>query len=488
MRQPLWWRAVWVAAAGLLLALQVLAHWVPPLQSPDELSHLIRVAGLAEGEVRPSTEPNASTGNRFDVALAALAQVYVPVIRQPNPDVSTEEVQAAKSQRWTGRLMFGEAPGAAIYMPVIYAPAATGLAIGQALDWTVVDSYHLARLSSQLFCVAVMVLAAWIWLPPVLAWAVLLLPMSLFQLLSPVVDGPAHALTLLGLSLLMRLRTEPRAVWVWSTAACLLVLVTARLHLLPLLLLPLWWAWRKPWAAPDAQEGSAVAWDDQARRTLVWAGASILTGVLLWTAWAASTVVDTRVTREVGPGAVAAHYLQHPQDVWAVFWRTLQDEHRPQFLLDSFIGNLGWLDTRLPDEAYPILWWGLAAMALLSLPWRGVWRGSVADRLVLALCALASCALAFMLMLITWSPFPADLIEGVQGRYFIAPALVWAYAAGAWLGPASAMGRSAARPTGALAGVLVVLALLVFAGLSMDFLAETLQARYPAWARGGLFK
>jgi hypothetical protein len=93
-----------------------------------------------------------------------------------------------------------------------------------------------------------------------------------------------------------------------------------------------------------------------------------------------------------------------------------------------------------------------------------------------------------MLMLITWSPFPADLIEGVQGRYFIAPALVWAYAAGAWLGPASAMGRSAARPTGALAGVLVVLALLVFAGLSMDFLAETLQARYPAWARGGLFK
>lgn len=486
MRLQLWQRAVWVAAAGLmLLALQVLAHWVPPLQSPDELSHLIRVAGLADGQVRPTTEPNASTGNHFDIGLATLAQVHVPVIKDRNPQVLEDDVLAAKSQRWTGRMIFGEAPGAAIYMPVIYAPAAMGLAIGQALNWTVMDSYHLARLSSQLFCVTVMAIAAWIWLPPMLAWAVLLLPMSLFQMLSPVVDGPSHALTLLGLSLLMRLRMEPRAVWAWSTAACLLVLVTARLHLLPLLLVPLWWAWRRPWAADGAEE---VSGGDQARRTLVWTGASSLTGVLLWTAWAASTVVDTRVTREVGTGAVAAHYLQHPQDVWAVFWRTLQDEHRPQFLLDSFIGNLGWLDTRLPDTAYPILWWGLAVIAILSLPWQGIWRGTVADRLVLALCALASCWLAFMLMLVTWSPFPADLIEGVQGRYFIAPALVLAYAAGAWLGPSDAAGHRARTPAWAFAWVLVVVALLTFAGLSMDYLAGTLQARYPAWAWGGLFK
>jgi hypothetical protein len=112
----------------------------------------------------------------------------------------------------------------------------------------------------------------------------------------------------------------------------------------------------------------------------------------------------------------------------------------------------------------------------------------VADRLVLALCALASCLLAFMLMLVTWSPFPADLIEGVQGRYFIAPALVLAYAAGAWLGPSDAAGYRAVTAAGALAWVLVVGALLTFAGLSMDYLAGTLQARYPAWAWGGLFR
>ena len=305
MRQQLWQRASWVAAASLmLLALQVLAHWVPPLQSPDELSHLIRVAGLADGQVRPTTEPNASTGNHFDIGLATLAQVHVPVIKDRNPPVSEDDVLAAKSQRWTGRMIFGEAPGAAIYMPVIYAPAAVGLAIGQALNWTVMDSYHLARLSSQLFCVTVMAIAAWIWLPPMLAWAVLLLPMSLFQMLSPVVDGPAHALTLLGLSLLMRLRMEPRAVWAWSTAACLLVLVTARLHLLPLLLVPLWWAWRRQWAGEGSDGGSG---GEHARRTLVCAGASRLTGVRLWTAWAARTRVDPRVTRECGTGAVEAH-------------------------------------------------------------------------------------------------------------------------------------------------------------------------------------
>ena len=496
MGHRVWQRATWVVAAGLLLvALQVLARWVPPLQSPDELSHLIRVASLAEGEILATTEPGVSTGSHFDIALAALARVHIPVIQQRDPEVPADDVLAAHTQRWTGRMVYGEAPGSAIYLPLIYAPATLGLALGQALDLTVIDSYHLARLSSQAFCVAVLALAAWIWAPPLLAWALLLLPMSLFQMLSPVVDGPAHALTLLALSMLMRLRQDPRAVWAWSTAACLLVLVTARLHLMPLLVVPLWWAWHRPWEAGASAPGGSEQTGWRPAKTLAWAGATSIAGTLLWTAWAASTVVDTRVQREVGHGTVVAYYLQHPQDLWAVFLRTFQDEHRPQFLLDSFIGNLGWLDTRMADEAYPTLWWGLAAMAVLSLPWWGAWRGTLGDRLVLALCAAGSSCIVFLLMLITWSPFPTQLIEGVQGRYFIAPAMVAAYAFAAWPAPqgapirsAGAGGPSSARLPRMAELIVTLLALGVFAVLSMGYLSETLQARYPAWARGGLFE
>lgn len=486
-----------VAAGLLLVALQFLARWVPPLQSPDELAHLIRVASLSHGQALATTEPGVSTGSHFDVALALLAQVHVPVIQQRNPDVSADALLALQTQRWTGRLMYGEAPGSAMYLPLIYAPAALGLAIGQALDWTVLDSYHLARMTSQVFCITVMALAAWIWAPPLLAWAVLMLPMSLFQMLSPVVDGPAHALTLLALSMLMRLRHEPRAIWAWCTAGCLMVLVTARLHLMPLLLMPLWWAWRRPWQANEAAAADLGVTDARPANNLIWAGAAGITGTLLWTAWAASTVVDTRVQRDASPGTVVAHYLRQPQDLWAVFRRTFQDESRPQFLLDSFIGNLGWLDTRLAEAAYPTLWWGLAAITVLSLPWwASTWRRTIGDRLVLTLCAGSSCVLAFLLMLVTWSPFPAELIEGVQGRYFIAPALVAAYAVGAWPGPTGcSSGPMGARaglmahwPARAVCLVVAILALGIFSTLSLDYLFDTLQARYPAWARGGLFE
>lgn len=491
------WRVVGGAAVAVLLlvTLQLLGRWIPPLQSPDELSHLIRVASMAEGEVLAITEPGVSTGGKFDLALAALAKAHVPVITERDPRVPVEDIELARSQRWLGQQIYGEAPGSAIYLPVIYAPATLGLAIGQTLGWTVMDSYHLARLTSQLFCVAVLLWAIWLWPPPLLACALLLLPMSLFQMVAPVVDGPAHALTLLAMSMLMRLRQAPTRAWAWGTAACLVVLVTARMHLLPLLLVPLWWAWRRPWEVSGTVTGSRV----NLAQPLAWAGAAAITATLAWAVWAASSVVDTRVQRTVGNGAVALHYLLHPQDLWDVFARTFTDEHRPQFLTDSFIGNIGWLDTRMPEAAYPTLWWGLAAMMVLGLPWWGQRRGTGLDRIALALCALGSSFLVFMLMLITWSPFPTDLIEGVQGRYFIAPAIVAAYAFAPWPLPSGGLTRAAGmrqarggRAQGAsgeprFARAVWLVAIGVFSVISLSFLAETLLARYPAWARGGLF-
>lgn len=484
----------WAAGAVVLLTvLQLLGRWIPPLQSPDELSHLIRMASMSEGQLLATTETGVNTGGQFDVALTVLARAHTPVIKERDPQVPMADIQLARSQRWSGQMVYGEAPGSAIYLPVIYTPATLGLTIGQALGWTVMDSYHLARFTSQLFCVAVMAWAAWIWTPPLLVWAVLLLPMSLFQMVAPVVDGPAHALTLLAMSMLMRLRQAPTAAWAWGTAGCLVVLVTARMHLLPLLLMPLWWAWRRPWK----QAGTASPAEVPVARSLAWAGAAALIATLTWAAWAAASVVDTRVQRTVGNAAVAMHYVRHPQDLWDVFARTFNDEHRPQFLTDSFIGNLGWLDTRMPDAAYPTLWWGLAVMAMLSLPWWGARQGTGLDRMALAMCALGSSFLVFMLMLITWSPFPAHLIEGVQGRYFIAPAIVAAYALAPWpLSPGRLKRQTATRKAGSVGAgdpgswalpLVVLVAVGVYAAVSLGFLAETLLARYPAWARGGLF-
>jgi hypothetical protein len=46
----------------------------------------------------------------------------------------------------------------------------------------------------------------------------------------------------------------------------------------------------------------------------------------------------------------------------------------------------------------------------------------------LVVCAIVSSLLVFFALLITWSVHPAKVIEGVQGRYFLIPMLMLAYA------------------------------------------------------------
>lgn len=50
--------------------------------------------------------------------------------------------------------------------------------------------------------------------------------------------------------------------------------------------------------------------------------------------------------------------------------------------------------------------------------------------IVLSLIGGASALLILLATLVSWSPHPARVIEGVQGRYFMGPALVCAFA---WL-------------------------------------------------------
>jgi hypothetical protein len=96
---------------------------------------------------------------------------------------------------------------------------------------------------------------------------------------------------------------------------------------------------------------------------------------------------------------------------------------------------------------------------------------------------VASVLLAFALMLLTWSPFPTQMIEGVQGRYFIAPALMVAYGLGRFERPAS-VGTSA-QPRWTMAAN--ALAVASFGALSLFYLWPTLMARYPEWARSSLW-
>lgn len=399
----------------LLIAGCALSSLIPPVQSPDEHSHLMRAYMISRGHWLLETPPGASTGGMVDQGLLQFSDAYLSTIAtRADARLTPAQKAQAESLRWGQEERFFPVPGTGYYLPVVYAPHAAALFAGRALDLTVANSYRLARLFTWGLCLGLLAAAFRILAPPVLAVALLLLPMTAFQLLSPTLDGLTTCLAVLALSLFLRgLRNEGGgAALSWALSLCVLVLATSRIQLMPLVALPFFLAWRRS-SARDA-----------------WLGAAVLALSLGWIGYALLNTVDLRVTRTHGTGELLRYYAMRPGSFVQVIENSLADPALSRFYADSFIGILGWLDTRLPAFAYPLLWAGLAVCAAATLAAASP-REQLAARLLVLAAAAASAMMVFLALLVTWTVHPAVTVAGVQGRYFVVPAIMAAYALGA---------------------------------------------------------
>lgn len=417
-------RAAWI---GIWFALAFLASLIPPMQSPDEPAHLGRAATIADGRLLLQTPPGQNTGQSVDVGLLTYMMKGNNISARGDARSSAEDLASMAQQRWTGEHMFFPIPGMNYYLPVLYAPHATGLLVGRMLGLDIATSYWLVRALVWSACVLLLA-AAWRALPPSpLVVGLMLLPMSTFQLASPTLDGLSSCLALWVLSSFCRRYQQPGqsqnrvAPWLWLLAV--VTLASGRTHLFPFLLLPAVLAWR---------EGTARAW-------LKAISAAIFS--LAWVLFTLATTRDTRIPRDQSSKELLLHYAMHPMEYLRIVSATLSDPGHADNYTETFIGRLGWLDAPLPPGAQTWLWWALALCAVLSLPLSGLVRrkqtgraeptpqGSLLGlRLALVCVALSSASLVFLALLVTWTPHPAQFIDGIQGRYFMIPALVLAYA------------------------------------------------------------
>lgn len=458
--------ALWLLAFLLAMGISWL---IPPMQSPDETSHIARAYLIAQGDwllQAPSTKPalpeepqlasfvnrsggQADSGGLVDDSLLRFMDTNLKLALDSGLRFSAAQQTSISQLRWSDTKSFLSLAGTGYYLPLVYAPQAAGLALGMALDLSIEHSYRLARAITLLVCFALLAAACQLLPPSPLALATLLLPMSLFQLLSPTLDGLTTALALLAISLFLRNVSE-RTWWASSLllSLCVFVLATSRTHLLALLLLPFYVAWRK-----------------KSKRELYLA-AIVAGGALAWVLFALQATTDTRVLRSLSTGQLLLVYASEPMRFFSVVHASLADPELFTFYQQSFIGILGWLDTRLPGYFYPTLWVGLGLCALASVSvatLRQDWQA----RLLLIGTALASVGLIFLALLVTWTPHPATLVQGVQGRYFVVPMLLLGYAL---------QGTANVRPR--LHGALSRLIVTGFTFVSLWALITTLISRY----------
>ena len=145
-----------------------------------------------------------------------------------------------------------------------------------------------------------------------------------------------------------------------------------------------------------------------------------------WIVIASKTTVDTRIPSEISSGSIASWYLHHPTELIRVIWATLSDRLTLLGYFSSFFGILGWLTAAFKGKEYIVLLTLCSTTALVTFPIQRLktywWRTPL-----LVSCVVPMIGLIFFAMLTTWTPHPAKIIIGVQGRYFLIPAIVLAY-------------------------------------------------------------
>lgn len=408
-QQPVLWP--FFLAFAMLLSI-VLSALTPSFQTPDELDHVKRAYLLSKGQLLLHARDGNPSGGEVDTGLLSYMQQFTQLVGKRAQKLTAEELARSESIAWSGETVYQAPSGTAYYFPAVYLPQATGLAAGRVLGWTVADSYRLARYLSLAAAIALLALAFRIFAPPAGALALLVLPMTLFQFGGAVLDPVATGLTFVAVAAFMRLAVDGRQanarIFIALVAATLLV-CASRAHMLPMLALPF-----------------AAAWFARCGRRF-WIALALAVFVLGWTAVTIKTTVYAPGPRDADHAARLMHYLTHPSELWHMLWVTWSHPVRMSEYWESFLGVLGWLDIGFPASFY--LWAGTAFLATVAASVAtGAWRSLALARTLLVVVCFSAILLTFLALLVQWTEPGSRLIEGVQGRYFLIPAVCLSYA------------------------------------------------------------
>ncbi|BBL70755.1 membrane protein [Methylogaea oryzae] len=400
-----------VYLAALFVIVQIISQLTPPFQSPDEPNHLKRAYLLYKGEILLRSQ-NDITGGAIDTGLLRYMDAFSDLRFHAKTKVSAETVKLSNEEKWTGQREFSELPNTAYYFPLSYTPQALALAIGEALDLRISTSYKLARFFSLAATLGLLGLAFLAAPAPPMVLALFAIPMTLFQLASASLDAVSFALTAFIAALYVRgtdtSETYTRKMHLALTIA-LFALVTTRINLLPLTLLPL-----------------AVYWKRRDKLHVV----STLLLVVLSVTWVLYNLktVHGMPARQLTTFEIIQFYADHPSQFFHIIAATLTNYHMLGVYAEGFVGVLGWLDAPLPIEGYLIIAGLLVWLAVITFN-ANVFRAPNANVIVLTTLGLASAALIFIMMLFTWTEHPATIIQGPQGRYFTPIAIILSFAA-----------------------------------------------------------
>lgn len=393
------------------VACALVCFLVPPLQASDEDRHVFRAHQVRQGVLVPEISDSGERGGQVDAGLVRFAETWAPVAAHRETKATSAQWRRSAAIDWTGELVW-QGFKTREYAPLAYAPAALAMLGGDLIGLSVHDTYYLARASGIAVNCSLLWIALTICRATPIVISVLLLPMSIFQMSCPVIDGIGLSCASVACAAFVRSTADRERTPAWllplmGTAA--LVAVTGRPQGLPILaLVPLSYLYTR-------------------RRT------ALIIGLLLplitagWLVYAFSGTVAL--------GEVPSH-VARPADV------VLRDARRiggflevavatvtsPRWMVAQFKTWVGDVGTHSPLgwPAYVAVGLLLLAAIACSVQWRPL-RKTPASAVILLACGVASAVLVILALQLFYNGARSTTVHGIQGRYFLVPSLILAY-------------------------------------------------------------
>ncbi len=404
----------------------IIVFLVPPFQAPDEQSHFYRSFEISNLEIFPqklNIDGHARYGSVLPTSLKQFeSDVKSNIAGNPAAKFNLKIYKQYIGQKLDPANKTSIAfEGAAVYSPIAYVPQVVGMSAGKLLGLSPLLIFWLGRIANLAFFILLSVIA--IRLLPFAKWAlvfVLMNPMTLFLAASLSGDALIIAAATLYTALVLKLASKKEMIskkeMVYAIILLCILALTKPTNIvfgLLLLLIPI-----KSFANKKAFFGFLaialglsllvlVAWNLSVKDALQAVGAIQRQGLNINPIAQAHFILSNPITyiKDLVHNYVI---ITSGYSGSGVFW--------------SYFGVFGWLDSSLPLWTVSLYMVGLL-IAILYQIGRGV-NLMVWQKIVLLISLLSLSLITITALYANYTPVGQNIIDGIQGRYFIPFALV----------------------------------------------------------------
>lgn len=377
--------------------------FTPPFQTPDSFESFYRSYQVSNGGIIGKKIGNESGGS-INKNMILMSSIFTHIKFHYNQKINRQNISKADKYRWIGHhqeaQVFASFPGTSVYPPFAYIPQSIGIMIGRIFNFSILKTYRLS-----LFLVSIC------------AIFITYIALQIKSSLNPVI----FAIASLSMTTCLYAAIEADALLI-SIGLLLSSLIASRVYghrsnrfdLIYITLMITFLAMQKPPYIALVFLIFTPSLDLDNKYNIIKRVSYSAVPVIATALWIIYAKINVWVNIDPSRKPLTSHLifiLENPIRFARTLLATIQSQSNTY--THQLIGVLGWLDAPLPNIYIKISLLALAIAFFISIK-----NVKIIDWLLISASALISFLFVFLALYADWSPVKAQIIDGVQGRYF----------------------------------------------------------------------